>query len=234
MALNAVFFELSGVIINDGALRQRLLDELLIGENLRPDPGEFDQVCRGRGDRTCLQMLLSRRGRVMGAEGLKKLLELRSQRYQEGLASLDRLPLYPGLEDFLYQLKVAQTPLGIVSGAQRGDVDWVLQRAKLATAFSILVTAEDLSPGGDKPAGEGYEVAIARLQDQYPDRFISPETCLAVESSFAGIAAAQAAGVPVVGVAHQYPYRMMQRRADVAVDYLNELDLDWLGRYYRD
>jgi beta-phosphoglucomutase len=36
----------------------------------------------------------------------------------------------------------------------------------------------------------------------------------------------------VAGVACQYPYRMIQRQADWVVDYLNELDLAWLGRYF--
>jgi beta-phosphoglucomutase len=232
MALHAVLFELSGVMLKDGALRQQLLDELLIAENLRPDPGEYAEVCMGRGDRTCLQTLLSRRGRVVNEAGLAKLLAQRSQRYQAALGGSDRLPLYPGLADWLYQLKVAQIPIGIVTGMQRADVDWVLQRADLAAAVTLIVAAEDLPADGDKPSGQGYELAIARLQAQFPHLDITPQSCLAVESTFAGIEAAQRAGVPVAGVACQYPYRMIQRQADWVVDYLTELDLAWLGRYF--
>ncbi|MEB3268691.1 MAG: HAD family phosphatase [Leptolyngbya sp.] len=232
MALHAVLLELSGVILRDGPLRQRLLDEVLISENLRPDPGEYDQVCRGRGDRTCLQTLLSRRGRVVSDAALDKLLAQRSQRYQAALAAGDRLPLYPGWEDFRYQLKVAQIPLGIVTGMQRADVDWVLQQAQWTDEFTLVVAAEDLPPGGDKPASTSYDIAIARLQAQFPQRHITAQSCLAVEATFAGIEAAQRAGVPVAGVACQYPYRMIQRQADWVVDYLNELDLSWLGPYF--
>lgn len=59
-----------------------------------------------------------------------------------------------------------------------------------------------------------------------------PADCLAIEDSFAGIEAAKQAGVPVVGVAHTYPYQMIHRRATWAVDYLSEIDFDWLGRFY--
>lgn len=238
MAPNAVFLALSGVILRDRSLRQQLLDDLLLVENLRPDPKDYGEVCGGRGDRTCLQRLLARRGRVVTGERLDQLLALRSSRYQAALAAMDRLPLYPGLEDFLYQCKIAQIPLGLVTAMESPDVTWVLQKLELEASFKVVITAQDLSPQGDKPTGESYQKAIAQLQTQLqaqePDRVITPATCLGIESTFEGIATAQAAGVPVVGVAHQYPYQMMQRRATWAVDYLNELDWEWLGRYYPD
>jgi beta-phosphoglucomutase-like phosphatase (HAD superfamily) len=232
MVLNAVLVELSGVILKDGPLRQRLLDELLIAENLRPDPGEYAQTCVGRGDRTSLRTLLSRRGRVVNEATLDRLMAQRSERYQAELAACDRLPLYAGVDEFIYRCKIAQVPLGIVTGLERADVDWVLGRAKLGVDFPVIVTAADVPPNGDKPAANSYEVAIAQLQGLLPDRTVTPDTCLAVEATYAGIEAAHRAGVPVAGVACQYPYRMIQRRADWVVDYLYELDLTWLERYF--
>lgn len=232
MVLKAVFLELNGVIIRDTDIQRRLIDDILINENLRPDPMEYGQVCFGRSDRTCLSQLLARRGRVVSHDYLETLLVRKSQAYIEQLSGRKKLPLYPGLEDWLYQLKTAALPLGLVTGARQAEVTWVLEQAGLADQFVVMVTGEDLTANQDKPSSRSYELAIARLQDHLPGAAIAPQDCLTVEASFAGITAAKQAGVPVVGVAHLYPYRMIQRRADWAVDYLNEIDLAWIQRSY--
>lgn len=232
--LKAVFLEFRGVIIRDEALRRDLVDALLLGENLRPNPADFVQMCRGRGDRTCLQGLLTQRGRVVTEDYLNKLLAKQSGQYCQQLMALERLPIYPGLTDWLYQLKAAQLPVGIVTAAQRPDVAWVLAQANLSDSLTIWVTDEDIPLGQDKPVAMPYQLALDRLNQEHPTLQARPEECLAIEASFNGIAAAQAAGIPVAGVAHQYPYRMIQRRADWVVDYLSELDLDWLQQQYNE
>lgn len=228
MVLKAVFLEFSGVVIKDIDLQRRLIEDILIAENLRPDPAEFAQICFGRSDRACLNQLLTRRGRVMSAESLERLLAKKSEAYTQALSQKSRLPLYPGLQDFLYQLKTASLPIGLVTGVSKKDVDWVLAQADLTKQFTIKVTGEDIAIAEDKPAAKPYEVAIARLNQQLPQLELTPKDCIAVEASFAGITAAKRAYVPVVGVAHIYPYRMMQRRANWVVDYLNEIELGWI------
>ena len=232
MVLKAVFLEFSGVLIKDTALQRRLISDILVGENLRPDATEYAQVCFGRSDRTCLKQLLTRRGRVVAESYLEKLLKQKSEAYIQTLSENPKLPLYPGLHDFLYQLKTASLPVGLVTGARTTEVDWVLSKGNLKNQFAISITGEELTADEDKPAAKVYEIAIARLNKHFPYLNLASEECLAVETSFAGIASAQQAGIPVAGVAHIYPYRMMQRRATWAVDYLNEIDLDWIQQQY--
>ena len=232
MVLKAVFLEFSGVLIKDTALQRRLIDDILVAENLRPDSMEYTQVCFGRSDRTCLDQLLRRRGRVTAEAYLEKLLKRKSEAYIQDLSEQPKLPLYPGLQDFLYQLKTASLPVGLVTGTRKSEVDWVLTKVNLSNQFTVRVTGEELTADQDKPTATVYEMAIARLNDHLPHLNVASEECLAVEASFAGIAAAKQAGIPVAGVAHLYPYRMMQRQATWAVDYLNELDLDWIRPQY--
>ncbi|NEQ85763.1 MAG: HAD family phosphatase, partial [Moorea sp. SIO2I5] len=47
MTLKAVLFDFNGVIINDEPIHEKLIEEIIIEENLRPDPEEFRQVCTG-------------------------------------------------------------------------------------------------------------------------------------------------------------------------------------------
>lgn len=232
MGLRAVLLDFNGVIINDEPLHQTLIQDLLLEENLRPSLKEYQQVCLGRTDRACITDLWQRQGRVVTEAQLRQLLDRKAVRYREALAALDRLPLYPGLGDVIYQIRVAHLKLAVVSGACRSEIDAVLALAGIADYVQVIVSGDDLSVAASKPAPDGYLLAIQRLNQHFPDLGLTPAECLAVEDSFAGIEAAQRAGVPVVGVAHAFPYHMIHRRADWAVDHLYELSLDWLQPYY--
>ncbi|MCU0566072.1 MAG: HAD family phosphatase [Oculatellaceae cyanobacterium Prado106] len=224
MALKAVLFDFNGVIINDEPLHQKLLEEILIQENLRPSPGEFREVCLGRSDRACLQELLSRRGRVVTDDYLTQLIERKSRAYQLQLASMEQLPSYPGLTDLIFKFRVAGLAMAIVSGALRSEIELVLERLNLSDQFSILVSGEDIPVS--KPEPDGYLLAVKRLNEEFPALQLTPADCLAIEDTFAGIEAAKRAGIQVVGVANSYPFHMMQRQANWAVDYLSELEVD--------
>lgn len=232
MPLKAVLLDFNGVIINDEGLHKRLIEQLLIEENLRPHVEEYNEVCLGRSDRACIADLLNRRGRMVTESYLSRLLERKSAQYQELLASMEKLPIYPGLDDLLYKIRAAQLKLAIVSGAQRQEIELVLSRAKVRDYVSVIVSCDEIPPQGSKPSPDGYLLAVEQLNQAFPDLQLTAMECVAIEDSFAGIEAAMRARIPVVGVAHSYPYQMIHRRADWVVDYLTEIDLDWLRQQY--
>lgn len=234
MALKAVLLDFNGVVINDEAIHGQLIEELLLAENLRPNPQDLADCCLGRSDAACLHDLLSRQGRVVPPGYVEKLLDRKAIRYQEILAELGQLPLYPGLDDLVYQIRAAQLKLAIVSGARRSEIEAVLAAVPWGDHVSLIVSSDDLATGVSKPDPDGYLLAIDRLNQQCSDLALAPTDCLAIEDSYAGIDAAKRAGVPVLGVAHAYPYQMIHRRANWVVDHLYEINLDWLKPYYGD
>ncbi|MEM6254645.1 MAG: HAD family phosphatase [Cyanobacteria bacterium P01_D01_bin.156] len=227
--LKAIFFGFHGVIINDDDIHPKLIAELLLAENLRFDPNEYKEVCLGGSDRARLTTILQQRGRFVQDSYLNNLLLKKSQGYQAWIQEKNTLALYPGLEDLLYRIRTKQYTAAIVTGAQRADVELVLDATKLTDQFSLIVSASDMPVAASKPAPDSYLAAIDQLNRKYPTLALTPQNCLAIEASFAGIAAAKAAGIPVVGVAQVYPYHMIQRCAIWAVDYLNEIDFDWIA-----
>lgn len=230
MALKAVLFDFNGIIINDEPIHDQLLKQLLIEENMRPKDDEFWSVCVGRTDRACLKELLHRRGRLVNDDYLDRLIQRKAVAYEKTLAELETLPIYPQLAELLDQLAAAQLPLAVVSGALRSEIELVLTRTGIRDRFSVLVGADDVEMSKPDPAG--YLLAIERLNQAFPDLQLQPADCLAIEDSYPGIKAAQRAGIPVAGVAHLHPFHMIQRRANWAVDYLNELELDWIKQRY--
>lgn len=230
MTLKAVLFDFNGVIINDEGIHLQLIDEILLEENLRPSPQDVREYCLGKSDRTCLVDLLKSRGRFVTEDNLNRLIARKSQLYRLKLEELPKLPIYPGLEDLIFKIRLAKLPMGIVSGALHSEVELVLTRAELLPYFSVIVAGDDINVS--KPEPDGYLLAVERLNEQYPELKARSIDCLAIEDTFAGIEAAKRAGMQVVGVANTYPFHMIQRQANWAVDYLNDLELERVQEVY--
>lgn len=224
MSLKAVLFDLSGVIINDEAIHQELIDEIILSENLRPVDSEYKKFCLGRGDRGCLRDILASRGRVVSEEYLTELVKSKAQAYTQKIEKLDTLPLYPQVDEFLARVRQQGLLTGLVTGALRIEVELVLQRAAIAEYFAALVTGDDSQVS--KPQPDGYLLAIDLLNQQDPQLNLAPSECLAIEDTPVGIEAAKGAGIEVVGIANTFPLHMLQRQADWTVDYLTEIELD--------
>ena len=222
--LKAVLFELNGVFLNDSAIQFELIDELLLSENLRPTDQLFRNACLGKSDRRCLKECLSLRGRLVNDDYLDKLIAKKSPSYQEKIKALDPIPLAADVLPFITSLKLKNLFLGIVTGYSLADTKFILNELQLSDAFDCLITADDVL--GFKPSPASYQAALQALQTQFPEREITAENCLAVEDNFYGIQAAKSANIPVVGVAHTYPFHMMQRCSNWSVDYLTELEID--------
>lgn len=224
MTLKAVLFDFNGTIVDDEEIHQQLIEEILLGENLRPNPAEYRQLCLGRSDRACLKAILESRGRFVKDSYLAQLIARKSIAYQRQLESLEKLPIYPGVEDLIYKLRVARLKMGVVSGALRTEIELVLSRTGLLPHFAVIVAGDDITVS--KPEPDGYLLAVERLKQLHPELGLQVKDCLAIEDTPAGIEAAHRAGMQVVGVANTYPFHMLQRQADWTVDYLIELELD--------
>jgi HAD superfamily hydrolase (TIGR01509 family) len=230
MTLKAVLFDFNGVIIKDEAIHQKLIEEILIQENLRPSSEEYRQICLGRSDRVCLAELLKRRGRFVTDTYLTQLIIRKAEAYRRELETLEKLPIYPGLEDLIFKIRVAHLPMGVVSGALRSEIELVLNRSKLTQHFAVIVGGDDIKVS--KPDPDGYLLAVERLNQQCPDLNVQASDCLAIEDTLAGIEAAKRAGMQVVGVANTYPFHMLQRQANWTVDYLHDLELERVQEIY--
>jgi HAD superfamily hydrolase (TIGR01509 family) len=222
MTLKAVLFDFNGVIINDEPIHQELINELLIGENIRPLGSEYNQFCLGKSDRLCLTNILVHTGRMVTNEYLDRLISLKTKAYQTRIESLEKLPMYHDVMEVLPILRGENLLMGIVSGALRSEIDLILESSQIKPYFDVIVGGDDIE--NSKPDPEGYLLAVEKLTLSHPDANIRPENCLVIEDTLAGIQAAKNAQMQVVGLAHTYPVHLLQRQANWSVDYLNELE----------
>jgi len=107
--------------------------------------------------------------------------------------ALSLSPLYPfdDIVPLLESLREAQVPMAVASSSARGRLDHVLAAAELSAYFSFTLSANDVAHA--KPNPDLYLLAAERFD-------VPPTACLAVEDSAVGVAAARAAGMPVIHV----------------------------------
>jgi beta-phosphoglucomutase len=106
-----------------------------------------------------------------------------------------------GLENFLSELKDAGFKLAIASSATVDDIDFVLNHVPVGKYFDAIIDGNRVSKG--KPNPQIFLKAAADLG-------IEPEDCIVFEDSIAGIKAANAAEMKVVGITTGHPANKLQ------------------------
>jgi HAD superfamily hydrolase (TIGR01509 family) len=105
------------------------------------------------------------------------------------------VPWRPGVLELLAELADVGVPCALVTMSYTRLAAAVARHLPAGT-FGAIVTGDEVRHG--KPDPEAYLTASARLG-------IAPVDCLAIEDSPAGVASAEAAGIPVVAVPHVVP-----------------------------
>ncbi|MTV15934.1 MULTISPECIES: HAD family phosphatase [Bradyrhizobium] len=106
------------------------------------------------------------------------------------------LPLKSGTLDLLNAIAAAERPMAIVTSSSRRSAERNLTLAGIRARFDTLLTLDDVAQG--KPDPELYLKAATRLG-------VTPASCIAVEDSNHGVAAAHAAGAITLMVPDMAP-----------------------------
>ncbi|MCF0077632.1 HAD family phosphatase [Streptomyces lomondensis] len=145
---------------------------------------------------------------------LPELMARISRRFEERISG--HLPLMPGAARLLAELAAHQVPMALVSASSRRTIGQVLTSLG-AQHFTLTVSRDDVIR--TKPHPESYLRAAAGLG-------VDPARCVAIEDSASGVAAAEAAGCPVVAVPSVAPIPPAAGRT--VVRSLEEVDLLFL------
>lgn len=207
-----VIFDNDGVLVDSERLANQILADLLTGYGV---PTTRDQAIR----------------RYMGTTmaGVRRVVEDSSgrplpadfeQRYHEGLFAGFRsglLEAVPGVVAVLDDLERQGVPYCVASSGTHERIRLALGVVGLLDRFGRRIfSAEDVVHG--KPAPDLFLHAAARSGG------IEPERCIVIEDSPAGVTAARAAGMRVVGFAAMTPAaRLRSAGADVVVAKMDEV-----------
>ena len=208
-ALRAVLFDMDGLLVDSEPLWFEV--ERAVMARLGGQWGEADQraLIGGSLDRT-VSWLLAKAAAPASREDVARWLvdEMAALILARGL------PLQPGAGPLLAALDAAGVPCALVTASSRAIMDAVLTVTGLS--FDVTVCGEDVRRG--KPDPEPYLLAAARLG-------VPAAGCVVLEDSPTGIAAARAAGCPVIAVPS---VPVPPRPGLITVDSLEEVGFDRL------
>jgi beta-phosphoglucomutase family hydrolase len=149
-------------------------------------------------------------------------LSLRKEALYRDIVKERGLSPLPGVKAWLQSLAEAGVPCAIASSTHRLNIETSLEIIHLREYFAAIVSAEDVSHG--KPAPDVFLKAAAKID-------LEPEMCVVFEDAHVGIEAARSAGMKVVAVATTNPLADLGK-ADIAVERLDQLDIETIDRWF--
>jgi len=136
--------------------------------------------------------------------------------YYIGALASGRVPLRPGVERLLRNIRTAGLRLAIVTTTTPDNITALLEHSfsERAHDWFEVIAAGSVVPS-KKPAPDIYEYALARLD-------LPPQACIAIEDSLNGLQAARAAGVVTLVTVNPYTAQQDFTGAALVLDHLGE------------
>jgi beta-phosphoglucomutase len=182
----ALIFDLDGVIVDSNPMHSACWREYLAGFGVSVG-GEFDRNMYGRRNDDIVRSVF---GPDLDEAALRRHGAEKEKLYRRRMGPVLHDCLVPGLVAFLERRK--DLPMAVASNAERANVDFVLDGARLRHYFRVVIDGGQVKR--PKPDPEVFLLAAGRLE-------MPPAACIVFEDSLAGAEAARAAGARVVGVA---------------------------------
>ncbi len=168
----------------------------------------------GKGNDEILPDLLP--AELIREKGVQALSNEKEAIYREIFA--EKITPTAGLVDFLREVRAHGIRTAIGSSGQRANVDFVLERCRIADQFDAMVNGDMVTRC--KPDPEIFLLAAQLLN-------LPPANCLVIEDAFAGIEAADRAGMPVIAMATTYSKQQLgTTKHNLLVSDFTELNYD--------
>ncbi len=230
----AALFDFNGVLVDDEHVHLAAFRDVLRSLDIEVSDEAYRERYLGFDDVGAFRAILRDASEAKGRpreptpEEIQALVEAKKPRYLE--RARRQLSTFPGAAAVIGE-RAAVGPVGIVSGALRGEIELGLEVLGVRHLVSFVVSAEDTA--ACKPDPEGYLAGIAQLTERIGP--VAARQALVFEDSLAGIQSASRAGLHCVAVAHSYPReQLLEAGARWAVSRLEELGGEVLRGYWRE
>ncbi|MGI9001634.1 MAG: HAD family hydrolase [Pseudonocardia sp.] len=222
--LAGVLWDLDGTLIDSRALWETAYHEFAEQQEIRL-PSRFWEQINGRTVEASVKLMFNHVGLIANRSAVERAgswLTTRVGRLIEDKPAL--LRWRPGAKEVLYAVQGAGLPTALVTTTWRFVTDRIL--IALDARFDVTVCGDEVTQG--KPAPDSYLRAAALLD-------ICLVSCLAVEDSPAGVAAAEAAGIAVLAVPYTTPIGPSRGRSvRSSLTGLTTIDLKAIHCFHRD
>jgi beta-phosphoglucomutase len=208
--LQAVIFDMDGVICHTNPYHSIAFKQFFAKRNLNPTEEEFKLHMYGKNNGYILSYFLGRE--IQGEELIE--LEFEKESLFREIYKAEVQPI-SGYLDFLNDLNQLGLSIGVATSAPRANLDLILGTLAIKETMGSMLASEDVSK--HKPDPEVYLKTAANLN-------IDPAHCLVFEDSFSGASAGLNAGMKVVGVLSTHKKEELPV-CDLYIDDYSELDI---------
>lgn len=214
--------DFNGVIIDDEPLQMKAYQEILAKEGIALSEDHY-YASMGMDDKTFLHAQYKRAEKDLTTEKIREILESKTVKWRELVD--EEIPLFESVENFVRKME-KDFALGIVSMAQREEIEYVLERVDLKDCFSIIVSAEDVSVC--KPNPECYHTGfnlIDAARTRHGSNPIVHGDCLVIEDAPQGIIAGKRAGLKTLGITNTVSANKLR---EAGADAVSKSLADWM------
>jgi len=206
----AVIFDLDGVLA-DSEPWWNQIDAKLLAEHGVTYRGEYHRNVLGVSYRLAVEFY---KNAFHISASTEELMRRRGEIATDFFAN--RVSLFPSAKMMLEQLREMKLPLAVATSSVSASARPLLDRTGIRSLFSVLITGDEVQQG--KPHPEIYLRAAKKLG-------ISPEACLVIEDSLAGIAAGKGANMRVAAIPDTrfVDPREYEMKADYVIGSLSEI-----------
>ena len=214
--ITAIFFDLDGTIVDSEPLAAHVLKQCFQGWGIDLLESEANSIV-GRTWAAALNELL---GKYKMPVSKEEVFQTVIGAY-EGELEIHGPKAIPGAQQAVKTLSEKYS-LALVTGSNHAEAHINLKRLGIEKHFRFLHCSEDYRMS--KPSPEPYQTAMKRLG-------VAPDQSLVFEDSRAGIQSAKDAGAIVVAVSAANHFRIDQSGADLVIEDLTQVDLEWIKKF---
>lgn len=220
--LRAIIFDFDGVIIDSEKVHYRAFRQVLLEEGIDLPEEVYYAKYLAMDDKNCFRTVLEDSGRPVDRQAISAFVERKSRYYDRAIK--DGLIILSGAPEFI-RAAAGRYRLAIGSGALRREIEYALDRTSLRSAFSVIVSSEEIEHS--KPAPDCYLRVLAKFNatQPVPTPPLTASECVVIEDAFHGITAAKTAGMRCVGVTTSYSAERL-KGADLVVSGLDRLAIE--------
>lgn len=188
MSIRAVIFDLDGVIVSTDEYHFQGWKQMADEEGIYFDR-EINENLRGVSRIESLEIILKRANREYSDLEKTELATRKNDYYRNLLNNLTPSDILPGVTTVLTELK--EQGIKVAIGSSSKNTPFILRKIGLENYFHAVADGNEIE--NSKPDPEVFLLAAKKLD-------IDPANCLVVEDADAGVEAALAGGMKVVGV----------------------------------
>ncbi|MFD9737666.1 HAD family hydrolase [Umezawaea sp. NPDC059074] len=183
--VDAVLFDWDGTLADTHAAHYHSLSETLAPHGITVDQDWFT-TATGMSTVDSIEWLSHTQGIPLD-DRLAELVEECETRYLSHLDVVSEITWVADIAKYCH----GRIPIAVASGGCANSIRQTMKHLRLDPYFDTLVSREDVERG--KPAPDIFELAAERLG-------VTPQRCLVIEDSDAGIEAAHRVGASVLDV----------------------------------